>query len=104
MNNTVGCRYFKSNKWAKYNEIFSGEVAKEFYERITNLIDDDVINLNDPVKTYEEILTMIKLLQREKNSYGVSHHSELLSPPINLEEALKKYQELLDEFNTKKSN
>ena len=99
-NNTVGCRYFESNKMAKYNEIFSEEVLEKFYERITNFIENNIINLNDSVKTYEEILTMIKLLQREENSYNISK----FTLPTCVYETLKKYHELLNIYKSKLEN
>ncbi len=99
-NNTVGCRYFESNKMAKYNEIFSEEVLEKFYERITNFIENNIINLNDSVKTYEEILTMIKLLQREENSYNTSK----FTLPTCVYKTLKKYHELLNIYKSKLEN
>lgn len=47
---------------------------------------------------------MIKLLQREQNSYDVSHLAERLASPINLQEALKKYHELLSIYISKLEN
>ena len=65
------------------------------------MIKNDINEMEDPVKTNEEILMMIKLLQHEKNSRYVPHMANRIPSPFNMYEAINEYQELLKKFKIK---
>ena len=103
MNNNLGCHQLKNNLKAECYDVFSDEVVWNFYERITDFIESDVVGMNDTEITHEEILTMIKLLRHEIEMKNIITGRRPVAP-FDLYDALDEYQELLDEFNTKKSN
>ena len=121
MNNGVGCRIFEEYDAngsiiqkgpEEYQKIFSEEVIREFYQRISSYIQHDVYNIDingelshdDILQIGNEIVSLIKLLQHEKESYAVSHKSYTLSPPINLDVEIDNLKQIYDEYKNKIKN
>ncbi len=106
MNNAVGCREFTGYEVKEYHKVFNESVIREFYKRIYSYLKGECDNLdnNNVQKLGDNIVTLLKLLIHEKESYASSHKSYMLSPYIDLDLEIENLKKLLEEYKKKVSN